>query len=262
MLRTKNSRYELQQAVLLNPNGLVVNTTNRFGSVDSSNNISVLKIVSHPEIGGEVANGILANQPLFVPDFFGTGIHSYSTAPDKTLVKVEPLFLKDWDEEWFFALKIEHKTPISTNVRLISVRDFAYTATEFYINISNVGVVDINLTTTTPSNTNLSRKLIRLTNPLVDGDVLNLIFYCSGTNDSNDYEVYKNGATESFTSILNQDFTGNTLYPVGITTDVRLSIGSRAGGISSVHQGKFGKIIYGYGSPNVQAIEDSLNSAI
>lgn len=256
------SRYELQQELLLNPNGLNASIDNRFGVVDGSGNISTLRNVSNVNRNLYLNNGVLSNQPLFVPNFFDTNIHAFSTATDKCLVRIEPNFLKDWDSEWWIAMNIEHKDTIGSNARLISVRDLDFLSTEFYINVNSSGIMDIGLTTTTSSNTNIRRKLIRSTNALIDGEVFTLIYHCSGTNDVADYNVYKNASIESFTAVLNQDFTGNTLYPSGINNDVRMSIGARAGGVSLVHQGKFGKIMYGYGEPNVSLIETSLNSSI
>ena len=102
------SRYELQQQYLFNPNKLQVNTNNRYGIVDASGNVSAFKSVSHPNFGEFVNNQALSAQPNLIVDHFGTGKNAILfNGTSDFLINVDTPYTPNWDDEFWFALNFK-----------------------------------------------------------------------------------------------------------------------------------------------------------
>lgn len=249
------SRYEIQQQLLLNPNGLVNNTTNRFGSVDASGNVSSIKSVSHPNFGESVQQGVLIGQPNLIVDHFGTGKNAILfNGTSDYLIKNNTSFTPDWDEEFWIAGKFKSN---GSSSKIISscgnpVVGGRGLRTQFASDNSFVILL---------SAQNNAFKFKKTVSTYNDNIEHTYIAHWKGTDNVSNSEIYIDGTPQLSTTTSTGSFIGSSLY--NLIDPINLLIGVRNDTASGTYWNQYlGKHIFGLGTPNVPVITNSLNSAI
>jgi hypothetical protein len=247
------SRYELQQQILLNLNGLEINSTNRFGNVDALGNVSSIISVSHPNFGESVQQGTLGAQPNLIVNHFGTGKNAILfNGINDYLIKVNTSFKPDWNEEFWIAGKF--KSNGSINKVLTTIGEGAIGAKMFRIQFDASNKLTFVLGTQ-----NNSIKTIRTTTFYNDNLEHDYICHWKGTDNIADAKIYIDGSLASTTTTSSGSFVGSSFYSG--TLSINLYFGVRHD-VNAYWNGYLGKHIYGLKEPNVEAIFNSLNSAI
>ena len=252
---SSQSRYELQQELLLNPNGLKTNQSNRFGNVDALNNVSSLNSVSHPNFAESVNQGVLISQPNLVVDHFGAGKNAILfNGTSDYLIKTATTFTPDWDEEFWIAGKF--KSGGSPNRVMIAIAEGAIALRGFRIQFDASNKILLNIV-----NELGAFKQIRSVSSYNDNLEHNYILHWAGTDNVNDSNLYVDEALETTTKTASGSFVGTSLYPSGV--NINLYFGARQDiNVNAFWNQYLGKHIYGLGEPNVEAIFNSLNSSI
>jgi hypothetical protein len=104
---------------------------------------------------------------------------------------------------------------------------------------------------------NLFQKVIRTTTTFTDNLIHSYIFYWAGTDNVNDAKIFIDGIEETTINTDQGTFVGQSLYP--LASNINLFYGCRQD--SNQYYNRYhGKLIMGYGYPNVSVITNSLNS--
>jgi hypothetical protein len=251
------SRYELQQQLLFNPNGLAINTSNRFGNVDAVGNVNPFISVSHPNFGIFVNNQQLTSQPNLIVDHFGTGKNAILfNGTSDFLIKVNTPYQPNWDDEFWVALNFK-TTNKANNAIFSNGQGILFSGgTGFRIQFSTSGALVFVLVS---QNNNAPWAKNHFTNNnYADNVQRSLIYHHKGTNTITDDDFYINGTIVSSTSTRDDDFTGKSIYPFALS--INTILGQRADS-NAKYSGYLGKTIFGLGNPNITAINNALNSA-
>lgn len=248
------SRYELQQQILLNTNGLAINTSNRFGNVDALGNISQLNNVSHTNFGESVANGALSAQPNLIVDHFGSGKNAIKfNGTSEYLIKTFTSFAPDWDQEFYIGGTF--KTTGSGPRVMTAIAEGAIALRGFRLQFDFDQKLLMAMV-----NQSAKNRLIRTNNSWADNQIHSYIFHWKGTDNVNDSNFYVDGNLELSTKTSTGSFVGTSLY--GGTLGVNLYFGARQDiNTNAMFNQYLGKHIYGLGTPNITAITNALNSA-
>jgi len=251
------SRYELQQQILFNPNGLAINTSNRFGNVDAIGNVSSFISVSHPNFGEFVNNQQLSAQPNLIVDHFGTGKNAILfNGTSDFLIKVNTPYIPNWDDEFWFALNFK-TTNKANNCIIANGQGILFAGgTGLRLQFSTTGALVFALIS---ENSGAIIAKNHFTNNNYANNVQHsLIYHHKGTNTITDDDFYINGTIVSSISTRDDDFTGKSIYPFALS--VNTVLGHRADS-NAKYSGYLGKTILGLGNPNITAINNALNSA-
>lgn len=247
------SRYELQQQILLNPNGLEINSTNRFGSVDALGNTSSIISVSHPNFGEAVQQGVLTTQPNLIVDHFGTGKNAILfNGINDYLIKVNTTFKPDWDEEFWIAGKFKSNGSINKVITTIGEGALGNKMFRTQFDASNKLLFLL-------GTQNNSIKTIRTTASYNDNLEHDYICHWKGTDNIADAKIYVDGVLSTVTTTSTGSFVGSSFYSG--TLNINLYFGVRHD-VNAYWNRYLGKHIYGLKEPNVEAIFNSLNSVI
>lgn len=259
------SRYELQQRMLLNPNGLETNVTNRYGIVDVSNNVERIENLTNDKTFiPSVFAFDASREPLLDADYFGTGLNSinnYDGVTQKELGRTgENSYKIEWDVPHYVAAKIRTRSVSASAQWLYSNGSSVLGRQGSHVIASgDCTLFYMNQKTRLADNTSQSEKQIRYA--IAADTNYDVICYFSGTNDANDWRLWIDGIEVTPTVVFNQSFTGKTFYPTGEETQIR--IGHEVASTPTSDRdwkGRYGKMIVGYGLPNIKSIQAALNS--
>lgn len=249
------SRYELQAALLFNPNGLVADESNRFGIVDSSDRVSRVATVSN-NFKENFTEGALSEQPLLSIDEFGSGLNALDTRSGKLLSHTNSSFQPNWDVEFFIAFKIKMVSGGGNNMIFSITRNDVSNG-----NISGITVQSFNgkIQYALRNDDLTKNKVVRSTaDTYVDGNVYDVIVHWKGTNDALDSKLYIDETeVQDSSTVVNQDLTGEDIFP---GTGWITCLASRITDTDTNLDGYLGKVICGYGTPNVELVTKALNA--
>jgi len=245
--------YELYYDV----NGLSINSTNTFGTVDALGNISSF-ISTSPALGtDELSQNTLSSQPNLIVDHFGTGKNAILfNGTSDFLIKVNTPYTPNWDDEFWFALNFKTTNKVN-NCILANGQGILFAGgTGLRLQFSTSGELVFVLVSENSG-------AITAKNHFTNNDYANnvqhsLIYHHKGTNTITDDDFYINGTIVSSTSTRDDDFTGKSIYPFDLS--VNTVLGHRADS-NAKYSGYLGKTILGLGNPNITAINNALNSA-
>jgi len=255
----------LQQQILLNPNGLEINTSNRFGNVDALGNVSSINSISHPYFGTELTQGTLSLQPKFIPNHFGAGLNSLQfDGINDVINKINNLFKPNWDIPSFFAAKFTYQLDGNNFRQCLYYRSEVVSGQKaFQVSIRDTGA-DVNklevwMSAYHTASATYKRKIVRFDDALVDGSDYIIIFQNLGTDNANDWVMKINGVVSSKTILLNNSFVDSISYPNRGFSFIKFGWNEAAG---NFFKGYLGKALDSIGIANEELITNALNSAI
>ena len=251
------SRYELQQQILLNTNGLAINTSNRFGDVDSLGNVSSIISVSHPNFGESLTQGVLSTQPNLIANHFGTGKNSILfNGSNDNIIKANTSFAPDWDEEFYVAIKLKSPTIAFRCPFAVGQAVLKGGGPGFRFQISSTGQFQVVMAS---GSGGIFSKAMQTNLSYFNNTERNFIFHHKGVDEIVNDDIYLEGLLVAKTVLRDDSFIGKTMYSEPVSINLRLGV--RADG-NGYYSGHIGRVILGFGSPNVELITNSLNSVI
>ena len=245
--------YELYYDV----NGLLVNVTNSFGTVDALGNISSFISTSPASGTDELSQGTLSSQPNLIVDHFGTGKNAILfNGTSDNLIKSNTSFTPDWDEEFYVAIKLQ--APLTTFRCPFAVGQPVLKGggPGFRFQISGTGQLQVVMVS---GSGGTSSKVLATDLSYFNNTERNFIFHHKGVDEIVNDDIYLEGALVPTTVLADSSFIGKTMYSEPASINLRLGV--RADG-NGYYNGRIGKVILGLGTPNVEVITNSLNSAI
>jgi len=261
------SRYELQQQILLNPNGLAINTSNRFGDVDALGNISSIKSVSHPNFGNNLTNNVLTKQPTLSAAKWGTqNAVFFDHTNFQSLEKLNDTFKPEWNVERFIGVKFEVFADPSYTGFFTTI----YCRGENILNRNSVmialggrsGIYFNKICVQSCAYNTITNswkvKLIRSVNTFEVGEH-SMLYQWGGTNNLIDDKLYVDGVLEPFVIVINNSFVDSTLFPNLAQYLMRYGRNERS---DQFWRGYLGKVIDSTGVADITNVFNSLNSAI
>lgn len=241
--------YELYYDV----NGLLIDSTNTFGTVDDLGNISSFISTSPALEADELIQGTLVSRPNLIVDHFGVGKNAILfNGTSDYLIKANTTFTPDWDEEFWIAGKFKSngspdRIMLSFGNPVIGGRGVR---TQF-LSDNSFGIVLVAQ--------NGAYKFTQTVSTYNDNLEHTYIAHWKGTDNILDAKIYIDGSLASTTPTSSGSFVGSSLY--NQTDQINLLLGVRNDVPASARWNQYlGKHILGFGSPNVQAITNSLNS--
>ena len=238
-------------------NGLVINTTNSFGIVDALGNVSSFVSTSPASNNDELTQGVLASQPNLIVDHFGVGKNAilFDNVVNSTyLIKTDTTFTPDWDDEFWIAGKF--KSSGGASRVMTTIGEGAIGNKMFRTQFDPTNKFQFAIGTQ-----NNSVKVIKTTVSYNDNLEHDYILHWKGTDNIADAKIYIDGVLSTVTTTSTGSFVGSSIYS-GLL-GINLYFGARQDVAISVGWNQYlGKHIYGLGEPNVEAIFNSLNSAI